>query len=207
MKNLFQPKLLLTSLLFTLLFAACDKSTEEHLNPGNTTKRLDIGLDKLIQSSDIAIQITSRAGGYTATASGKGTIPSGEYAGWKFHIDIEGHYSGIGFATLESGSAQVRMRGERFESVSDPLLQSFCCGEGHLFLNEGEYIFTMTGQVVHGSIPGHNHLFAALATTAGTMNMNIGDQTGTVVIPLDPPHDPGIGLIENFEGRAEVIAD
>jgi hypothetical protein len=148
-------------------------------------------------------------GGYSATARGKGTIPAGEYAGQKFQINLEAHYSGEGIGTLESGSALVKIRGERFVSTMDAFLQSFCCGEGDLIVFEGEWIFTMFGQVIHttASEP-HNHLFAGLASTAGTMNMNIHDQSNSVVIPVDPPHDPGIGLIEGFAAqRVEVVAD
>jgi hypothetical protein len=48
----------------------------------------------------------------------------------------------------------------------------------------------------------HNHLFAALANeNSGTMNMTIADQTGTVVEPTDPPHDPGIGAIIDFDAN------
>ena len=108
-------------------------------------------------------------------------------------------YSGLGLETLTEGQTVIKIRDERFESVMDPLLQSFCCGEGHLQLIDDEYEFVMFGQVNHltASEP-HNHLFAGFATTAGTMNMNIADQTGTVVDPIVPPHDPGIGLIIGF---------
>jgi hypothetical protein len=96
----------------------------------------------------------------------------------------------------------VTIRGERFESVNDPFLFSFCCGEGDLMLDGSDYVFTMFGQVNHITADEpHNHLFAGLAHTAGTMNMNIADQTGSVVIPATTPHDPGIGLIEDFDAQ------
>lgn len=162
--------------------------------------KLDIGLDALIQLSDLYVTVTPRSHGYLAEARGKGIIPAGEYGGHHFQITLEGLYTDIGLGMLESGSALVKIRGERFLSVEDPLLQSFCCGEGDLLLTDGEWIFTMYGQVVHTTAPEpHNHLFAGLARESGTMNMNIADQTGTVVIPAVPPHDPGIGLIIGFD--------
>lgn len=178
-------------------------------NTGKESHRLDIGLDQLIGDADLEVVVTPRSTGYTAEARGRGTIPSGEYAGWKFQITIAGHYTGIGNGTLDAGSAMIRMRGERFESVMDPLLQSFCCGEGDLIMVDGEWIFSMFGQVVHATADEpHNHLFAGLGTTTGTMNMNIADQSGTVVDPVDPPHDPGIGLLVGFEAlRVEVVPD
>jgi hypothetical protein len=76
-------------------------------------------------------------------------------------------------------------------------------------MSDGEWVFSMFGQVVHTTTsPDHNHLFAGLATTAGTMNMNIADQSGTVVELADPPHDPGIGLLVGFDAqRVDVTAD
>ena len=53
----------------------------------------------------------------------------------------------------------------------------------------------------------HNHLFAGLATTAGTMNMNIVDQSGSVVDPADPPHNPGIGLLEGFHALHVTVSE
>lgn len=202
-------------LFFVLICAsilACQKEStvnEINSNTRQTTHRLDIGFEQLVRNADMEVIVTPRSTGYTAEARGKGTVPSGEYAGWKFQITLEGHYSGIGNGTLDSGSALVRMRRERFESTMDPLLQSFCCGEGDLVLLDGEWIFSMFGQVVHTTATEpHNHLFAGLATTAGTMNMNIADQSGTVVDPVDPPHDPGIGLLVGFDAqRVEVIPD
>lgn len=183
------------------LLVSCEKTS---LVQKNTDKpeRLEIGFDELIKNAEISTTVTLRSHGYVAEARGKGIIPSGEYAGQRFQITLEATYSGIGMETLIDGEALVRIRGERFESVSDPLLQSFCCGEGHLEVVEDEYIFTVYGQVIHVTADEpHNHLFAGLASTAGTMNMNIADQTGTVVEQIDPPHDPGIGLIEGFDAQ------
>lgn len=189
--------------LFSLILSTgCDKTElrTDAFQPSGESHRLDIGLDALLEKAEITVSVAPRSPGYFAEARGNGTIPAGEYAGQKFHIVIEGYYSDIGLETLESGEALVKIRSQRFESVMDPLLQSFCCGEGHLQLVDGEYVFTMFGQVNHSTAAEpHNHLFAGLASTAGFMNMNIEDQSGTVVIPADPPHDPEIGLIEGFE--------
>ena len=185
-----------------ILFAGCEKEALQ--KPGqkiSNNHRLDIGFNDLIKDAEIDVNITPRSHGYIAEARGRGVIPSGEYAGQRFQIVMEGNYSDIGFETLTSGEVVVMIRGERFESVYDTLLQSFCCGEGRLMVEDGEYVFTMYGQVNHTTPGPHNHLFAGLATTAGTMNMNIADQTGTIVEPSTPPHDPGIGLIENFDAQ------
>lgn len=195
------------------VFTGCDKDNmahDEHTPEHKNVLQLEIGLDDLVSQSAMYVTVTPRSsGGYTATAKGRGTIPSGEYAGWRFTIDLEGYYTGIGFATLESGSAIVRMRNERFESRTDPFYSSFCCGNGHLFLEDDIWTFVVHGVVRHTTADDpHDHLFAGLATTAGTMNMNIADQTGTVVEPADPPHDPGIDLITGFNGApVRVIPD
>ncbi|HEX5111207.1 MAG TPA: hypothetical protein VFV79_00055 [Saprospiraceae bacterium] len=197
-------------MFFVILFMSCDQASFTDLTqpkPNADVQRADIGIEELLKSTNLDVIITSRVGGYTATASGKGIIPSGEYAGWKFKVDIEGHYSGVGLNTLESGSALVRIRGERFVSTMDSDLVSFCCGEGHLMIVDGDWIFTMYGQVIHTTADEvHNHLFAGLGSTAGTMNMNIVDQTGSVVDPIIP-HDPGIGLILDIEAVTEVNED
>ena len=197
-------------MLFVILFMGCDQASFTDVpqpKPNADVQRADIGIEELLKSTNFEVKITPRIGGYTATASGKGTIPAGEYAGWKFKVDIEGHYSGIGMYTLESGSALVKIRGERFVSTMDPDLVSFCCGEGHLMEFEGDLIFTMYGQVIHTTADEvHNHLFAGLGSTAGTMNMNIVDQTGSVVDPIIP-HDPGVGLILDIPADTEVVED
>ena len=198
-------------MLFVMLFMSCDQASFTDVpqpKPNADVQRADIGFEELLKSTNLEVKITPRVGGYTASASGKGTIPAGEYAGWKFKVDIEGHYTGFGMYTLDSGSAFVRMRGERFVSTMDPELVSFCCGEGHLVVIDGDTIFSMFGQVIHTTAEEvHNHLFAGLGTTAGTMNMNIEDQTGSVVIPIVPPHDPGIGLIQDIIADIEVVED
>jgi hypothetical protein len=187
-----------------LLFLSCEKSDMADLSTTYVANhhRLDIGLNDIIKDIDFTTVISPRSHGYVVSAKGNGVIPSGEYAGQRFQIDLDGNYLGLGNGTLVSGSALVKIRAERFISVMDPLLQSFCCGEGDLLLIDGEYIFTMFGQVNHSTAgESHHHLFAGLARTGGTMNMNIEDQTGTVVIPATPPHDPGIGLIEDFDAQ------
>lgn len=202
---------LLTMLTLTGLFAisGCDTDNVKDIGPdqGHLISRADIGLADLLQAADLTVTVTQRSTGYTATAKGGGTIPSGEYAGAHFQIRMETHYTGMGNGTLDSGSAQVKIQGERFVSVTDAFLESFCCGAGDLLLLDGDYIFTVYGQVAHvtATDPNNHHLFAALGNTAGTMNMDILDQSGTVVEPADPPHDPGIGLIEDFPGHRVIV--
>lgn len=193
--------LLLGILVFAAALPGCEKDAIIHGDPMKQipSQRIDIGWDELLQHADVTVKITPRSHGYTALARGRGTIPSGEYMGQRFQVTLEANYSALGLETLIDGQAEVMIRGDRFESVMDTLLQSFCCGEGHLEFIEDEYVFTVYGQVQHTTDVGlHNHLFAGLASTAGWMNMNIADQTGSVVEPADPPHDPGIGLIENI---------
>lgn len=199
----------LCALSCVLMLWSCEHdSAIIHADKGNAhlTDRAGIGYDMLLEAADMTAHVTPRThGGYSAEARGRGVIPSGEYAGWRFQIRITGEYSGIGPETLESGTAVVKMRGERFESTMVPP-QSFCCGEGYLLLEDGEWLFTVFGQVVHATAdPPHNHLFAGLATTAGTMNMNIADQDSTIVVQADPPHNPGIGLIEGFDAQRVTV--
>lgn len=151
----------------------------------------------LDQADEIEVSVVQRAPGtnYTAVAKASGTIPAGEYAGDHFTVRITGEYSAPGLATLITGSATVKIQGEQFNSIVDPALASFCCGEGYLQNLGTHWEFTVFGRVVHD---GHQHLFAGLGSTLGTMNMNVADQTGTVVDPAVPPHDPGIGLLENI---------
>jgi hypothetical protein len=198
------PFFIIGVLVLVTILIGCEKSTIQDAAQDIQPKhhRLDIGFDELIGNAEIRVTVTPRSHGYVAEGRGRGTIPAGEYAGQRFQITLEANYSGIGLETLIDGEALVRIRGERFESVMNPLLQSFCCGEGHLQIVDDEYVFTMFGQVNHITADEpHNHLFAGLATTAGTMNMNIADQSGTVVEQIDPPHDPGIGLIEGFDAQ------
>ncbi len=166
-------------------------------------ERVDIGLEELLAVADVVVNVSQNSRAvYQAIARGRGVVPAGEYAGSRFAIQMEATYSDMGTQTLISGSASVGIGTEDFESVTSPdfgILQSFCCGEGDLMMIDGEWVFTVFGQVRHttATIP-HQHLFAGLASTDNTMNMNIEDQTGTVVDPVDPPHDPGIGLIVGF---------
>jgi hypothetical protein len=208
-KHTFPTRLhLLITLVFVLFVTGCEKD-DTQLFHGKTSKqshRLEIGWDELLKQADIMVTITPRSHGYVARAQGRGIIPAGEYAGVRFVVRLEALYSGLGLETLEEGEAEVRIGHEQFESTMDPLLQSFCCGEGHLQVIEGEYVFTVFGQVIHSTADTpHNHLFAGLASTAKTMNMNIADQTGTVVIPAVPPHDPGIGLIEDIRANYVTV--
>lgn len=196
------PLLLAQFVIFIL--AGCEKSSLQtvYKEQEDHPRRLDIGFEELIRNAEINVAVTPRSHGYVAEARGRGTIPSGEYAGQRFQILLRGNYSDIGTETLISGEALVTIRGERFESVVDTLVRSFCCGEGHLEFVDGEYIFVVYGQVEHGTaVEPHRHLFAGLATTAGTMNMNIADQTGTIVDPVIPPHDPGIGEVFDFDAQ------
>ena len=187
--------------LFFIGSCSEDEMMQDQESEKITARQLDIGIETLWNISTTDVNVTPRSHGYVATAKGHGIIPSGEYAGQRFNIKISGVYSGIGRETLVSGEAEVRIRRERFISVVGP--QSFCCGEGYLTdTGGGEWVFTMFGQVRHttASEP-HNHLFAGLANTTGKMNMNIEDQSGTIVDPTDPPHDPGIGLIIGFHAN------
>ncbi len=206
--NFHSRFLLLVPLMAVIGFSGCIDTPIEipDQEKENPITKLDIGLDELLSHASVTTSITSRSHGYFAEAKGKGIIPGGEYAGYHFQITMEGFYTGVAPNTLDNGTVTVKIRSERFVSVVDPLLQSFCCGEGDLILIDGEWIFSMYGQVVHTTASEiHNHLFAGLARSSGTMNMNIADQTGTVVIPAMPPHDPGIGLIEEFNAqRVEV---
>ena len=194
-----------TAILLIMLFISCEKEeliSEKQENSSHPLQRIAIGYDELWANAQVDITIIPRSHGYVARAIGRGTIPAGEYAGLDFTVRIDAVYSAIGLETLTEGEARVNIEGERFESVMDPFLQSFCCGEGHLVLLEGEYIFSVFGQVLHSTAEEpHNHLFAGLGNTAGLMNMNIVDQTGSVVEQADPPHDPGIGLIEDIEAH------
>lgn len=127
-------------------------------------------------------------------ANGSGTIRSGEYAGQAFTVHLSGEYSGFGSGTLTSGAGTiVQIGAERFEGDVDPLGWSLCCGEGSAFPDW----FSMTGHVRHvtAAVP-HDHLFGASGDRAsGAICINIMDQTGATGPLLDPPHDPGIGLI------------
>jgi hypothetical protein len=200
------PILLTVITLFLVPLTGCLWNCGDDFNiasPNKNGNRLDVGLDALLQNGEVVVSVSARSHGYIAKAKGHGTIPGGEYAGRRFHLTMEAEYSGIGFETLLTGEALVKIRDERFESIEDPLLQSFCCGEGHLLIIEDGYVFVVFGQVLETTADDpHNHLFAALANeNSGTLNMTIADQTGTVVEPIDPPHDPGIGAIIDFDAN------
>jgi hypothetical protein len=214
MKN----KLALLMLFFLMLFILGCTSSDEDVEiqgidqnetikgePVETITKVNAeSVDFLKYINELEVTVKQRAPGsnYTATARGHGVIPSGEYAGKHFNVSISGEYSAVGAATLLSGTASVKIQGDKFNSVIDPILQSFCCGEGDLLDLGTHWEFTVYGQVVHD---GHNHLFAGFGSTAGTMNMNVADQSGTVVVPAVPPHDPGIGLIENIPAASAHV--
>jgi hypothetical protein len=127
-----------------------------------------------------------------AFAVGAGTIPSGEYAGRPFRIEISGEYSAFGPGTLVRGRALLTIGTERFASVvGTEQFPSFCCGEGAV----DSFGFSMGGRVRHVTAPQpHEHLFGASATKDGRMCFNLADQSGTTT-ETQPPHNPGVGLI------------
>jgi len=198
------PTIILASsaaLILLVFLISCAKS--DHAIPPKEKSVDELEASDLLELTEhlkeSKVTIATRSHGYIAKAVGHGVIPAGEYAGDHFNVRITGNYSGVGNNVLTSGTAVVRIRGERFESTIDPLLQSFCCGEGDLLDMGTHWEFTMFGQVIHSTAADpHNHLFAGFGSTLGTMNMNVADQSGTVVEPTDPPHDPGIGLIEDI---------
>jgi len=201
-----------TLILFVLglVFSSCN---QDELQPGATGKPKitrakatpfdDVSNLGLVQSSKVTVrEITS---GYIAQAKCTGVIPSGEYAGQRFIVSIYGEYSGLGPGTLVFGSAVVKIRSERFESVYSEELVSFCCGEGYILDMGTHYEFVVFGQVEHNT---HNHLFAGLGSTLGTMNFNVADQTGSITEPEPggpPPHDPGIGLIIDIKAHPVTV--
>ena len=209
---------LLRNILFLIVlgigFFSCSKDELQPSSPGkpkitraNATPLDDITTLGIFENATITVRAIDS--GYIAHAKCSGFIPSGEYAGQRFTVTIDGEYSGLGPATLVSGSAQVKIRSERFESVYSEDLVSFCCGEGYI-LNMGDhYVFTVFGQVDHNTASSpHNHLFAGLGSTLGTMNFNVVDQTGSITEP-EPggpaPHDPGIGLIIDIPAHPVTV--
>jgi hypothetical protein len=204
-----------TLLLFvlSLVWSSCqqddlqptiDKSKITRINASNLEEILRTG-----QIEDVTVTVRSTGPGYVAYARCSGFIPAGEYAGDRFRVTIEGEYSGLGLETLVTGSAEVKIQSERFNSIVSTELESFCCGEGHIQDFGTHYEFVVHGQVEHStaSIP-HNHLFAGLGSTLGTMNFNVSDQTGTVTEPPPggpPPHDPGIGLIMDIPAHPVTV--
>ena len=204
MKNLYLVRIPLTRTLYAIASIFCCLLFISSCDSPSIEPSPDFDISRVAATDDLAlflhhvefseVSLTQRMPGtnYVGTARGHGIIPAGEYAGQHFNVSLRAEYSGPGLETLVSGKATVSIQGDKYKSVNDPLLQSFCCGEGHLMDLGTHWEFSMFGQVVHD---GHNHLFAGLGSTDGTMNMNIADQSGTVVIPAVPPHDPGIGLI------------
>lgn len=203
-------------LVFGMLLNSC---TQDNMMPAPTekdkiarTNASPLGeILTLGQIQETKVTVRSHGSGYHAKARCSGFIPAGEYAGQRFIVTIEGEYSGLGLATLVTGAAEVRIRNERFQSVYSVELNSFCCGEGYIAYDGTNYEFTVYGQVEHvtADMP-HNHLFAGLGSTLGTMNFNVADQTGTVTEPElggPPPHDPGIGLINDIPARPVTVVE
>jgi hypothetical protein len=208
----FHSLLLHTLFLFILgwVFTSCSQDGLQPVAAGKpkitraqATPFDDVSNLGLVQSTEVTVrEITS---GYIAKAKCTGVIPSGEYAGQRFIATIYGEYSGLGPGTLVTGSAEVKIRSERFESVYSEELVSFCCGEGYILDMGTHYEFVVFGQVVHD---GHNHLFAGLGSTLNTMNINVADQTGSITEPAPggpPPHDPGIGLIIDIKAHPVTV--
>jgi len=201
-----------TLYLFVLgmVFSSC---SQDELQPAATGKPKitraqatpfdDISNLGLVQNTEVTVrEITS---GYIAQGKCTGMIPSGEYAGQRFIVTIYGEYSGLGPETLVFGTAEVKIRSERFESVYSEELSSFCCGEGYILDMGTHYEFVVFGQVEHNT---HNHLFAGLGSTLGLMNFNVADQTGSITEPEPggpPPHDPGIGLIIDIKAHPVTV--
>ena len=135
-------------------------------------------------------------------AVGAGTVPGGEYAGLRIRAAILGVYSGYGNTTLVEGRALVYIGSTRFDSIVSTSIPSFCCGEGHV----GTDFFSMTGWVQESAASGpHSHLFGTSATKDGKMCIDIVDQTGSVVPPATPPHDPGVGLICDIPALVAIV--
>jgi len=199
-------------LVFGMVMHSCNEdnlittSTEKSKIARTNATLLDEVLT-LGQIEKAEVTVRSHGSGYHALAKGKGFIPAGEYAGHHFIVTIEGEYSGLGPTTLVTGSAEVKIRSQLFESVYSVELNSFCCGEGYINDLGTHFEFVVFGQVEHG---GHNHLFAGLGSTLGLMNFNIADQTGTITEPPPggpPPHDPGIGLIIDIPARPVTVEE
>jgi hypothetical protein len=198
--------------VLSLVISSCNK---DDLVPGTkgTSKITHVKASVIDEISNVGqiegMKVTVRAigSGYVAKAKCTGFIPAGEYAGNRFIVTIEGEYSGLGMETLVTGSASVKIRSERFESVYSEDLVSFCCGEGYIQDFGTYYEFVVHGQVAHTTASlAHNHLFAGLGSTLGTMNFNVSDQTGTITeVDGEPPHDPGIGLIIDIPAHPVTV--
>lgn len=202
--------ILLRNAMFLLVFGMVMHSCNEDNLIATSTEKSKIArtnatpLEEILTLGQIEkaeVTVRSHGSGYHALAKGRGFIPAGEYAGDHFTVTIEGEYSGLGPTTLVTGSAEVKIRSQLFESVYSVELNSFCCGEGYINDLGTHYEFVVFGQVEHGA---HNHLFAGLGSTLGLMNFNIVDQTGTITEPPaggPPAHDPGIGLLIDIPAR------
>ena len=201
-------------IVLSLVISSCNKDDLQPVTSG-TSKITRVNatvldeISNLGQIDDMKVSVRSIGSGYIANGRCTGFIPSGEYAGNRFIVTIEGEYSGLGLETLVTGSASVKIRSERFESVYDVDLTSFCCGEGYILDMGDHYEFVVHGQVAHttASLP-HNHLFAGLGSTLGTMNFNVSDQTGTVTeVDGELPHDPGMGLILDIPAHPVTVVE
>ncbi len=136
-----------------------------------------------------------------AVSSGPVTVTSGEYAGQKMTVWLQGEYSGYGNSTLITGNATITIGKEVFAAdlSLDPAWQSLCCGSGDVFPPGDPAMtqFWMWGQVRHttAAVP-HNHLFGGGVVDPGLLIIDILDQTNTTAAPPIIPHDPGIGRME-----------
>jgi hypothetical protein len=214
-RHLFGNIIILLAVGF--MFLSCHQDNPNPVKPEkiDLKQKAEINgtlLDAIISNGnfkDAEVTVRSHGSGYHARAKCKGSIPAGEYAGHRFSVEITGEYSGLGPETLVSGSALVKIRSERFESVISMDLNSFCCGEGYILDLGSHYEFVVFGQVEHSTDPiPHNHLFAGLGSTLGFMNFNVEDQTGSITEPPSdgpPPHDPGIGLIIDIPARPVTV--
>ena len=202
---------------FTGLFLiSCTQENLQPVSPSNSKiARVNASPTEAIltfgQVQDANVTVRMTGGGYLVEGRCAGFIPAGEYAGHRFKVTIGAEFSGLGATTLVSGTATIKIQSERFESVYDEDLVSFCCGEGYLYDFGDHFEFTVHGQVEHNtaSIP-HNHLFAGLGSTLGFMNFNIADQTGSITEPEPggpPPHDPGIGLIIDIPAHHVTVEE
>jgi len=193
-----------------MVMLSCEKSDLTDPTPKLISKVNDlehsIDLDQVMDNIEkVDVEVTMRSSGYDALAKGRGTIPAGDYAGHHFTVVISAFYSAIGNNTLVTGDAIVRIRGQHFESVENCMsgFLSFCDGEGDLTQSGSDLIFTVYGLVEHlrASNP-HKHVFAGLGSTAGTMNITIENQTGSVTEDLfGDNHDPDIGEIWDIPTR------
>ncbi len=212
----FLPSMFL--LAFVFAFSGCIRNMpvqdsialSDNIIAGN---QQEFQFDEMINNAKFDIKITpgTAFSSYVATATGRGKIPAGEYAGQSFTIKLITNYSGLGAETLTGGRATIKIGTEVFQSITSPAFgtfESFCCGEGRLTRSGRQWVFSVSGQVRHTTATTpHNHLFNVLVTSeatgreAGTMNMNIRNQSGTVVKPAGGLHDPNIELITGIDAK------